>query len=184
MTTALVPRSLAAVGATLALAVPTAAQAHGHHHRHHHGYGVPCRALEAGKTPRGVTADQATALKDACTGRDSAIKTANDTFKASTADGRATYLAAIAPAKASLKTAWQSLRSACKADRASQACTDARSAYRTAVANARPVFRDAWSAYVTATRPAAETRLAAVRDAQKAFKAAVAKVLPRPYFRR
>jgi hypothetical protein len=171
-----ISRRLVVAGTTLALALPAPALAHKGHHRHHHGFGVPCRALEAGKTPRGLSADQAAALKDACTARDNAIKAANDTFKASTADALAAYKTAVAPARANVKSAWQSLRTACKADWRSQECSDARSAYRTALDNARPVFRDAWKAYFTATQPARDARSAAIRDAQKAFKAAVAKV--------
>jgi hypothetical protein len=178
MTTALMTRGLAAVGATLALAVPTVAQAHDHNHHHGYGrFGAPCRALEAGRTPKWLTTDQAAALKDACIARDNALKAANDKFKADTADARATYTAAVAPAKANLKSAWQSLRDACKADRHSQQCADARAAYKAAWLNARTTFRDAWRAYITATRPAAQARSTAVHNAQKAFRDAVAKAL-------
>jgi hypothetical protein len=175
-----IARRLVAAGATLALAAPAPALAHDHHHHHHHGFGrfgAPCRALEAGKTPRHVTADQAAALKSACATRDAAVKAANAAFKTATAGPLATYKAAVAPAKASVKDAWTNLRTQCKADRSSQACADARTAYRSAVEKARPVFASAWTAYLTATRPAAQTRNAAIRDAQKNFRAAVAKAL-------
>ena len=169
-------RRLITAGLMLTLAVPSSAMAHrGHHHGfpHFRHRGVPCHALEAGRTPARFTADQASALKAACTTRDNAIKQANATFKADTASARSTYQAAIAPLKADLKAARQARRSACSADHMSQACTDARTAYRNTLKADLPKIRDAVRAYAQAVRPAAQTRHAAIRAAERAFRQAV-----------
>lgn len=176
--TALTPRRLIAAGAALALALPGAALAHGRSHheshaRHFHARGVPCHALEKGRTPARFTADQASALKDACTTRDAAIKAANATFRSDTADARSAYKDAVAPLRADLKSAAQARRTACHADRTSQDCADARSAYRNTLETDLPKLREAFRTYIQAIRPALKTRNQSIRDAQRAFRAAV-----------
>ena len=169
-------RRLLTAGLMVTLAVPSSALAH---HRRHHGFphfhhrGIPCHALEAGRTPARFTADQTSALKAACTTRDDAIKQANATFKSDTAGALATYKATVAPLKADLKTARQNRRNACSADRTSQACADARTAYRTARHTDLPKMRDAFRTYAHAVRPAVKTRNQAIRAALKAFRQAV-----------
>src|SRR5215212_11428829 len=85
---------LLAAGATLALAVPGAALAHGGDH-HRNRDGVHCAALKAGRTPQGVTAEQATALIAACDARAAAVKAANTAFLDATKAPRADYRAAL-----------------------------------------------------------------------------------------
>jgi hypothetical protein len=172
-------RRLAAAGIMLTFALPGAAMAHHGHNgfRHSHARGVPCRALEAGRTPARFTADQAAALKDACTTRDAAIKAANAAFRSDTAGARATYKDAVKPLVAELKAAFKARRAACHADRASQDCADARAALKSTRKADLPKIRAAWRTFVKAVRPAAHTRNKAVRAAKREFRQAVKSAL-------
>jgi len=169
-------RLLLAVGVLTMLALPGTALAH-NGHRHDRDRSRVCRAVENGRTPRGLTAAQAQSLATACTTRANAIKAANDAFRTATAGPRATFKAAVAPLNAQLRTAAQAKRTACRADRSSQACTDARTAFRTTLTTLAPQYRAARVAFRTAVRPAAQTRAAAVRAAQQAFRASVRQIL-------
>jgi hypothetical protein len=169
-------RRLAIAGAALTLALPGTAMAH---HGVHHGFArlgaraVPCKALEAGRTPARFTSDQITALKSACETRDAAIKAANAKFKTDTASARSTYRATVSPLFTEIRTARQNRRSACHADSSSQACADARAAFKTTLKNDLPKIRAATHAFNQAVAPAAHTRNQAIRAALVAFRAAV-----------
>ena len=168
-------RLLLAAGVITMLVLPASALAH-HGHRHDRGSRV-CRAVENGRTPRNLTAAQAQSLATACTTRDNAIKAANDAFRTATQGARDQFKATVAPLNAQLRTAFQAKRTACRADRSSQACTDARTALRNLATSLAPQFRAARQAFVTAIRPAAQTRAAAVRAAKQAFRASVTQIL-------
>jgi hypothetical protein len=167
-------RLLLAVGVLLMLALPAVASAHGG--RDHDRGRTSCRAVQRGVVPRGLTTEQAQALATACTTRAGALKAAGDAFDAATASAQAAYRAAVSPLVAQLRTAETARRTACRADRHSQACIDARAAYRTTVRTVGPKVRDARDAYRAAVRPARETYRAAVRAAQTAFRTAVRQI--------
>ena len=173
--TSRLPRLCLAVGLLVALALPSAALGHGG--GRHHDRSRACRAVENNRVPRGLTAAQAQSLATACTTRANALKAADDAFAAAAKPARDAYVAAVAPLRAQLRTAFTAKRTACRADRSAQACTDARAAYRSLRATLAPQFRAARKAFATAVRPAAQTRAAAVRAAQQAFRASVRQIL-------
>jgi len=175
MTTRL-PRLLLAAGLLLVLALPSAALAHGgRHHERDRSHG--CRAVENGRVPRGLTAAQAQSIAAACATRAAAVKAANDAFAAATKSARDTYRATVAPLNAQVRAAADAKRAACRPDRRSQACANARAAFRSTIAALAPQYRAARATFRTAVRPAAQTRAAAVRAAQQAFRAAVRQAL-------
>ena len=175
MTTRL-PRLLLAIGLLLALALPSTALAHGgRHHERDRSHG--CRAVDNGRVPRGLTAAQAQSIATACATRATAIKAANDAFAAATQSARDTYRATVAPLNAQVRAAADAKRAACRPDRRSQACANARTAFRSTIAALGPQYRAARATFRTAVRPAAQTRAAAVRAAQQAFRAAVRQAL-------
>jgi hypothetical protein len=172
--TSRLPHLCLAVGLLVALALPSAALAHG---GGHHDRSRICRAVENNRVPRGLTAAQAQSLATACTTRANAVKAADDAFVAAAKPARDAYRAAVAPLTTQLRTAFTAKRTACRADRSAQACTDARAAYRSARTTLAPQFRAAREALRTAVRPAAQIRAAAVRAAQQAFRASVRQIL-------
>jgi hypothetical protein len=76
-----------------------------------------------------------------------------------------------------VRTAADAKRTACRADRRSQACADARQALRTTLRTLAPQYRAAKDAFRGAIRPAAQARQATVRAAKDAFRAAVRQAL-------
>jgi hypothetical protein len=178
-------RLLLATGVLLMLALPAVASAHGgrDHDRGDRGRGRDasrgCRAVQNGRLPRGLTAEQAQALATACTTRADAVQAADDALDAAVKPALDAYRAAAAPLLAQVRTAAQARRDACRADRAAQACTDARAAHRTTVAGVRPQLRAARDAYRAAIQPAAQTFRTAVRAAEDAFRTSTSQLLGR-----
>ena len=173
-------RLLLATAMLLALALPAVASAHrGRDHDRGLSSARVCRAVENGRVPRGLTAAQAQALATACTTRANALTAAATAFDTATASARATYRATVTPLVAQVRTAEQAKRTACRADRASQACTDARAALRTTIAAVAPQLRAARTAFRAAIAPALQTYRTAVRAAQTAFRTSVNQILGR-----
>jgi hypothetical protein len=174
--TSKITRRLLAAGTALTLALPGAAIAHSGGH----GHGVrsaPCHAIRTGHGTGTLTASQIQALTQACATRDAAVKAANDAYLAATQPALAGFRTTTTPVVAALRTAAQTRRAACAPDRHAQACKDARAAYRT---TAKPLFaqlRAAVRTYRQSTATARRTRSAALRSAQRAFRATVAQVL-------
>src|SRR3954447_11100167 len=174
-------RLLPALVMLLALALPAVASAHGGDRDRGVGQrdGRSCRAVTNGRVPRGLTAAQAQALATACTTRADALTAARTAFDTATASALATFRATATPLVTQVRTAEQAKRTACRADRASQACTDARTALRTTIASVRPQLRAARATYRAAVAPALQTYRAAVRAAQAAFRTSVDQALGR-----
>src|SRR4051794_6867663 len=110
-------RASALTAAALALATPGVAAAHGHHGPR---AALRCAGLESGRVPARVTTDQATALKGACDTYAAAVKAADDAYPAAATPAADAYRTTAQ----SLRTAEQTRRSACAADRHAQACSD------------------------------------------------------------
>jgi hypothetical protein len=177
MTTRLARLLLAAV-MLLALALPAVASAHGGRD-HDRGNGRTCRAVQNGRVPRGLTGAQAQALAAACTTRANAIAAARTAFDTATAPALQTFRTTVTPLVTQVRTAERAKRTACHADRASQACADARAALRATIATVGPQLRAARTAYRDAVAPALQTLRAAVRAAQAAFRTSVDQILGR-----
>jgi hypothetical protein len=168
-------RILLALGLLVALAMPAAASAH---HGRDRDRGV-CRAVQSNRVPRHLTATQAQQLAAACTARADALRAAATAFNAATQQARDAYRATVTPLAQQVRTAEVAKRTACRADRGSQACADARTALRNVLATVRPQLRTAGQTLRDAIRPALQTYRTAVRAAQQTFRTTVNQILGR-----